>query len=145
MAVAAAAACRYRGSGGSGRQGVDSATLAGMAVTVATTAVLPPRSTAVAMKTPASTVMVGAQKINNQRKAVTAMMMQMATITATTMMMETKVMLAVAVAVVWWRRQRGGGVGSSSALAASLAAAAAWGKHIFGGSGSALSRKKNIF
>jgi hypothetical protein len=41
-------------------------TVVGMAMATAATAVLPPRATAVAMKTLAATVMVGAQtKINN--------------------------------------------------------------------------------
>jgi hypothetical protein len=39
----------------------------GMAATVTATAVLPPRSAAVAMKTPASTAMEGAHTINNQQ------------------------------------------------------------------------------
>ncbi len=47
-----------------------SVTAAGMAVAAATTAVLPLRAAALAMKTPAATGMVGAQiKINNQLKS----------------------------------------------------------------------------
>ena len=41
----------------------------GMAVPAATNAVLPPCTTAVAMKAPAATAMAGAQTINNQLKA----------------------------------------------------------------------------
>jgi hypothetical protein len=76
-----------------------------MAVAVATTAILPPRSNAVAMKTPASTAMACAQTINNQQKAATATTMETATITATKMTMEMK---ATLVAVVWWQRRRRG-------------------------------------
>jgi hypothetical protein len=40
----------------------------GMAAPATTNALLPPRAAAVAMKTPAATVIVGAQTINNQLK-----------------------------------------------------------------------------
>ena len=74
-----------------------------MAATVATTAVLSPRSAVVEMKTPPSTAMAGAQTINNQQKAATATTTKTATITATAMTMETKV--AAAAARQWWRRR----------------------------------------
>jgi hypothetical protein len=68
-----------------------------MAVADATIAVLPPRAAAEAMKTPAATVMAGAQTtINNQLKAATAMAPETATVTATAMMMETKATAAAA-------------------------------------------------
>jgi hypothetical protein len=76
-----------------------------MATAAAATAVLPPGTAVVAMKTPAVTVMAGAQTtINNQLKAATETVTETATMTATTMTMETK---ATAVAEV--RRQHGGG------------------------------------
>ena len=50
-------------------QRVGSVTAAGLAAAAVTTIVLPPRATAVAMKTPAVTAMAGAQTINNQLKA----------------------------------------------------------------------------
>jgi hypothetical protein len=75
-----------------------------MAVAAAATAVLPPRATAVEIKTPVATAMVGAQTtINNQLKLVTAM--ETAKTTATTMRMETKAMVAAVAA----QRQRGNG------------------------------------
>jgi len=64
---------RQRGGGGGGQR-VGSATASGMAAVAAATAVLPPRAAAVAMKSPAVTVMAGAQTtINNQLKSATAM------------------------------------------------------------------------
>jgi hypothetical protein len=54
-----------------------------MTAAAVTTAVLPPRAAAVAMKTPASTAMAGAQTINNQLTAVMVTAMETATMTAT--------------------------------------------------------------
>jgi hypothetical protein len=77
-----------------------------MARAATATAVLPPRTTAVAMKTPVATAMVRAQTtINNQLKAATAMATETVTTTAMMMMMETKATAAVAEA----QRQRRGG------------------------------------
>ncbi len=64
---------RQRGGGRSG-QHLGRATASGLAAVAAATAVLPPRAAAVAMKSPAVTVMAGVQTtINNQLKSVTAM------------------------------------------------------------------------
>ncbi len=62
----------------------------GMATAAVTTAVLPPRAAAVAMKTPAATAMVGAQTINNQLKTAMVTATEMVAMAATTVMMETK-------------------------------------------------------
>jgi hypothetical protein len=81
-------------------------------------AVLRPRAAAVAMKTPAVTVMAGAQKtINNQLNASTAM----ATETATTMTMEMKARAAAEA-----RRQHLGGGGQLGGGVSSLARARGW-------------------
>ncbi len=132
-ATAAAAACRQRGGGGGGQR-VGSATAAGMAVAAAATAVLPPRAAAVAMKTPATTAMVGAQTtINNQLKSMTAT--ETGTMTATTMRMETKATVAaVESRRPAWQRWRQLGESIALAAAASLAAeAAAWQERGVGG------------
>jgi hypothetical protein len=60
--LAGSAAGGGGGGGGSG-QGIDSLTPVGMAVAVAATVILPPRSTTVAKKTLALTAMAGAQTI----------------------------------------------------------------------------------
>ena len=71
MAAVAVTACRQHGSGsgggcGCGRQCDASATPTGMAVVAAATAMLPPHTTTVAMKTPPVTAIMGAQTtINN--------------------------------------------------------------------------------
>ncbi len=88
VAAVAAAACWQRGGGGGQR--VGSATAAGMAAAVTTT-VLPPRATAVAMKTPTATAMAGAQiTINNQLNAVMATAKETVTMTGMMMTIETK-------------------------------------------------------
>jgi hypothetical protein len=80
VAGSAAVARWQRQLGGSGGGATAAAT--------ATAAALPPRAAAVAMKTPAATVMAGAQTtINNQLKAAGAM----ATITATMEVMRTTI------------------------------------------------------
>jgi hypothetical protein len=119
----AAAACRQRGGGSNGGQRVGSATASGMA---AAAAILPPRATAVAMKTPAVTAMAGAQTtINHQLNASTATVNE----TAMTMTMETK---ATAAAEAWWQHLGGGGqLGGRSG---SLARARGWRWRQCGGS-----------
>ena len=90
MAAVAVTACRQHGSGsgggcGCGRQCVASATPTGMAVVAAATAMLPPHTTTVAMKTPAVTAMAGAHTtINNQLKAAIEKVMETAKMTAMT-------------------------------------------------------------
>ncbi len=78
-----------------------------MAAAAVPTTVLPPRATAVAMKTPMVTAMAGAQTtINNQLKAATATATETGRMTATTMTMETK---ATAAAEARWQHLGGGG------------------------------------
>jgi hypothetical protein len=85
-----------------------------MATAAATTAVLPPRTAAVATKTPAATAMAGAHTtINNYLKEAAATATETGTMTVTMMMMETKA--TAAAAAVWRERSIGGG---SSAAAA---------------------------
>ncbi len=96
-------------------------TALGIAVAASATALLPPRTAAVATKTPAATALAGVQTtINNQLKVAAALAMKTAMMTATTMMvrMQTKVaaataaaVAAVAVAALW---QHGSGSGVSS-------------------------------
>ena len=106
----------------------------------AAAAVLPPRAPGVAMKTPALTVMVGAQTtINNQLNASTATATEM----VMTMTMETKATAAAeerrqllggggqlggsgGSLARAWRQQRGGGVCSESVAAVEAAAAWLW-------------------
>ncbi len=62
-----------------------------MVAAAATTAMLPPRAATVAMKTPAVTVLGGAQAtINNQLQVVATRVTETVTVTATTMRMKTK-------------------------------------------------------
>jgi hypothetical protein len=92
--------------------------VAGMAAAVTTT-VLPPRATAVAMKTPMTTAMAGAQiTINNQLNAATATSKETVMMTGTMMTIETK-----ATAAAEARRQHLGGGGQLGGGGSSLARA----------------------
>ncbi len=85
---------------------------AGMAVTAASIAMLPPGAAPLATKTPAATAMAGAQTtINNRLKAVAATATETAAMTAMTMTMETKAaaVAAAAAAAAEARQQCGGG------------------------------------
>jgi hypothetical protein len=69
--------------------------------------VLQPRTIGVATKTPAVTVVVGAQiSINNQLKVVAVMARETMTTTTTTMTMKTKGSVAAAgsATAAWWQR-----------------------------------------
>ncbi len=72
-----------------------------MATAATSTAMLPPHATAVGTKTPAATVMVGAQTtINNKLKAVVATATETNTMTMTMMTMKTKAAAAAAATTV---------------------------------------------
>ena len=82
MAVVAVAAWRWRSAWQHGGSAAVAQRHRGMAVAAITTAVLPPRVTAVAIKTPVATAVVGAQSINNQLKAVMVTATEAATMAA---------------------------------------------------------------
>jgi hypothetical protein len=112
-AAAAAAARRQRGSGGGRGQCIGSTTAVGMAAAAAATAMLTPRTAAVATKTPAATAMAGAHTtINNQLREAAAMATETVAMKATMMTMETK---ATATAAAWQEHSIGG---CGSAMAA---------------------------
>jgi hypothetical protein len=105
-------------------QRIGSALAAGMVAEAAATAVLPPRATAVAMKTPVATAMAGAQPDNNQQ--------------STKSSNSNGNSCAVAAAAQAWQCSGGSG-GQLGGRGGSLAAeAAAWRKCDFGSSGRAL-------
>ncbi len=68
------------------------------AVATATAVVLPPRAATMVTKTPAATVMAGAQTINNKLKAAAETATEMEAMTVTTTKMKTKAKAAAAAA-----------------------------------------------
>jgi hypothetical protein len=76
--------------------------VAGMATAAASTAMLPPHTTAVVTKTPVAAVMAEAQTtINNQLKVAAATETKTMTMTATMMTMKTKAAAVAAAAAAW--------------------------------------------